>query len=51
MRGAWWQIAKLELALAMRDRESLIWSLVAPIAMAWMFGSMFAQQVLIQCQQ
>jgi len=41
MRGNWWRIARLELSLAMRDRESLIWSLVAPIAMAWLFGSMF----------
>jgi ABC-type multidrug transport system permease subunit len=41
MRGNWWKIAKLELTLAMRDRESLMWSLVAPIAMAWLFGSMF----------
>ncbi|HEX6791779.1 MAG TPA: hypothetical protein VF247_10760, partial [Candidatus Krumholzibacteria bacterium] len=41
MRGTWWKIAKLELTLAARDRESLIWSLVAPIAMAWLFGSMF----------
>jgi ABC-type multidrug transport system permease subunit len=44
MRGAWWKIARLELTLAMRDRESLIWSLVAPIAMAWMFGSMFGSE-------
>jgi hypothetical protein len=41
MRGNWWKIAKLELTLAMKDRESLIWSLVAPIAMAWLFGTMF----------
>jgi ABC-type transport system involved in cytochrome c biogenesis permease component len=41
MRGNWWKIARLELTLAMRDRESLLWSLVAPIVMAWMFGSMF----------
>lgn len=41
MRGNWWKIAKLELTLAARDRESLIWSLMAPIAMAWLFGSMF----------
>lgn len=41
MRGAWWKIAKLELKLAFRDRESLIWSLVAPIVMAWLFGAMF----------
>jgi ABC-type Na+ efflux pump permease subunit len=41
MRGAWWKIARLELTLAFRDRESLMWSLIAPIAMAWIFGSMF----------
>ncbi|HXS10700.1 MAG TPA: ABC transporter permease [Candidatus Krumholzibacteria bacterium] len=41
MRGNWWKIAKLELTLALRDKESLIWSLAAPIAMAWLFGSMF----------
>lgn len=41
MRGNWWKIAKLELTLAMKDRESLIWSLAAPIAMAWLFGTMF----------
>ncbi len=41
MRGHWWKIAKLELTLAMKDRESLIWSLAAPIAMAWLFGTMF----------
>jgi ABC-type multidrug transport system permease subunit len=41
MRGSWWKIAKLELTLAMKDRESLIWSLAAPIAMAWLFGTMF----------
>ena len=41
MRAAWWKIARLELTLAARDRESLLWSLVAPIVMAWLFGSMF----------
>jgi ABC-type multidrug transport system permease subunit len=41
MRGNWWKIAKLELTLATRDKESLIWSLAAPIAMAWLFGTMF----------
>jgi ABC-type multidrug transport system permease subunit len=41
MRGAWWKIARLEIGLALRDRESLLWSLVAPIAMAWIFGTMF----------
>jgi ABC-type Na+ efflux pump permease subunit len=38
---AWWTIAKLELTLAIRDRGSLIWSLIAPVAMAWIFGTMF----------
>jgi ABC-type multidrug transport system permease subunit len=42
MRPAWWTIAKLELELAVRDRGSVIWSLIAPIAMAWIFGSMFS---------
>jgi ABC-2 type transport system permease protein len=42
MRPAWWTIAKLELTLAVRDRGSVIWSLIAPIAMAWIFGSMFS---------
>src|SRR5258706_13512973 len=41
MHGNWWKIAKLELTLALRDKESLIWSLAAPIAMAWLFGTMF----------
>jgi ABC-type multidrug transport system permease subunit len=41
MRSHWWRIAKLELTLALRDKESLIWSLAAPIAMAWLFGTMF----------
>jgi len=41
MQLAWWKIARLELTLALRDRESLMWSLIAPIAMAWIFGSMF----------
>ena len=41
MRGAWWKIARLELTLAARDRESLLWSLVAPIVMSWLFGWMF----------
>ena len=41
MRPAWWTIAKLELTLAAKDRGSVIWSLIAPIAMAWIFGSMF----------
>lgn len=42
MRPAWWTIAKLELTLAVRDRGSVIWSLIAPIVMAWIFGSMFS---------
>jgi ABC-2 type transport system permease protein len=42
MRPAWWTIAKLELTLAIKDRGSVIWSLIAPIAMAWIFGSMFS---------
>ncbi len=41
MRPVWWTIAKLELTLAVKDRGSVIWSLIAPIAMAWIFGSMF----------
>ncbi len=41
MQFTWWKIARLELTLAFRDRESLMWSLIAPIAMAWIFGSMF----------
>jgi ABC-2 type transport system permease protein len=40
MRPAWWTIARLELTLAIRDRGSVIWSLIAPIVMAWLFGSM-----------
>lgn len=40
MRAAWWTIAKLELTLAVRDRGSVIWSLVAPVVMAWIFGTM-----------
>lgn len=39
--GNWWKIAKLELRLAFRDKESVIWSLAAPIAFAWFFGTMF----------
>lgn len=42
MRSNWWTIAKLELTLALRDREAVIWSLIAPIAMAAIFGAMFA---------
>ncbi len=41
MRPAWWIIARLELTLAIRDRGSLAWSLIAPVAMAWIFGTMF----------
>jgi hypothetical protein len=36
--GNWWKIAKLELLLAAKDREAVIWSLIAPIAFAWFFG-------------
>ena len=39
--GNWWKIAKLELRLAFKDKESVIWSLAAPIAFAWFFGTMF----------
>ena len=41
MRSNWWTIAKLELTLAVRDREAVIWSLIAPIVMAAIFGAMF----------
>ncbi len=41
MRSNWWHIAKMELTLALRDREAVIWSLIAPIAMAAIFGAMF----------
>ena len=41
MRSNWWTIAKLELTLALKDREAVIWSLIAPIAMAAIFGAMF----------
>lgn len=41
MHSNWWTIAKLELTLALRDREAVIWSLIAPIAMAAIFGAMF----------
>src|SRR6187431_3068361 len=41
MTPRWWTIAKMELTLALRDREALIWSLIAPIAMAAIFGAMF----------
>lgn len=41
MTTRWWTIAKMELTLALRDREALIWSLIAPIAMAAIFGAMF----------
>lgn len=41
MRSNAWTIAKLELTLALRDREAVIWSLLAPIVMAAMFGAMF----------
>jgi hypothetical protein len=39
--GNWWHIAKLELNLARRDREAVVWSLIAPIAMAALMGSIF----------
>jgi ABC-2 type transport system permease protein len=41
MGGNWWKITKLELKLAARDREAVIWSLLAPVIMAWLFGTMF----------
>lgn len=41
MTGNWWKITKLELKLAARDREAVIWSLIAPVIMAWLFGTMF----------
>jgi ABC-2 type transport system permease protein len=37
----WWKIARLELLLAAKDKESVIWSLIAPIAFAWFFGTAF----------
>ncbi|MDH3196698.1 MAG: ABC transporter permease [Candidatus Krumholzibacteria bacterium] len=39
--GNWWKIARLELVLAARDKESVIWSLLAPVLMAWVFGNAF----------
>jgi len=39
--GNWWRIAKLELNLARRDREAVVWSLIAPIAMAALMGTIF----------
>lgn len=39
--GNWWKIAKLELLLAAKDKEAVIWSLIAPIAFAWFFGATF----------
>ncbi len=41
MRSNWWTIAKLELTLTLKDREAGVWSLIAPIAMAAIFGAMF----------
>jgi hypothetical protein len=41
MRANWWTIARLELTLAFRDKEAVIWSLIAPIVMAAIFGAMF----------
>jgi len=37
----WWKIARLELLLAFKDKEAVIWSLAAPIAFAWFFGMTF----------
>jgi ABC-type transport system involved in cytochrome c biogenesis permease component len=37
----WWKIAKLELNLARRDKEAVVWSLIAPIAMAALMGTVF----------
>lgn len=37
--GNWWKITKLELLLAAKDREAVIWSLIAPIAFAWFFST------------
>lgn len=37
----WWKIARLELNLAIRDREGVLWSLIAPVGMAWLFGTLF----------
>ena len=39
--GNWWKIARLELLLALKDREAVIWSLIAPVAFAWFFGMTF----------
>ena len=39
--GNWWKIARLELLLACKDKEAVIWSLIAPIAFAWFFGMTF----------
>lgn len=36
----WWKITKLELMLTARDKEAVIWSLIAPIAFAYVFGFM-----------
>jgi len=37
--GNWWRIARVELLLTVKDKEAMIWSLIAPIAFAWIFGS------------
>ncbi len=34
----WWRIARMELMLALRDKEAVIWSFVMPFAFAWFFG-------------
>lgn len=37
----WWNIARLELLLTFKDKESVFWSLIAPIVFAWFFGTAF----------
>jgi ABC-2 type transport system permease protein len=37
--GNWWKIARVELLLTVKDKEAVIWSLIAPIAFAWFFGA------------
>jgi|GEM_PF-1849261 len=39
-------IARLEVRLSLRDREAVFWSLLAPIAMAWLFGSLFGSSTV-----
>jgi ABC-2 type transport system permease protein len=41
MRSNAWIVARLELTLALRDREAVVWSLIAPVVMAAIFGAMF----------